>query len=449
MKTVFALVVTYFTRTPGLRWFTLSALIGFVLIALGPWLFKPMVDADVAGAIGDVTAFLSGCSFFLGAGLMPHMVGRLATSHAIYVLPYGRLKLFLSALITVFLVAVPIPTLFIIGQLAQTSWHTIAQFTFWENVKILSAMFGDVYPTVFLAVSWLYLAIYFVTSDRSLGGLAKSLLVVIALIYVPTQRIVRLDPMFPWTSFEVAVTWVAFAAWLFLVPQLKRARARRGSATPQSSRYAPGREFELMLGTARPWLLALAMLFPIVIQTLVGFQLPETWLFYLTLFSVVAGGLAGRAAERSRAIWLRARWTREQLFAHVEAAFWKHNSLSLVALLVLLAVVARVYNLPPRVIPLGLPLLVIAMVVSMYLGLMMTRGLRWIESSIAIVVMLALMGVAVMAAREANDARTVVVLEALFAGLAIVLRFVARARWHRIDWMLCRVERSDVARTGA
>src|SRR5262249_38289069 len=197
---------------------------------------------------------------------------------------------------------------------------------------------------------------------RSLGGLARALIVIVALIYVPTQRIVRLDPMLPWTSFELAATWVAFGAWLFLAPQLKRARARRGSASPQSSRYAPGREFELMLGTTRPWLLAVAMLFPIVIQTLVGFSLPETWLCYLALFSVVAGGLAGRAAERSRAIWLRARWTREQLFAHVEVAFWKHNSLALAALLVLLVVVARVYHLPPRVVPLGLPLLVIAMV---------------------------------------------------------------------------------------
>jgi hypothetical protein len=218
--------------------------------------------------------------------------------------------------------------------------------------------------------------------------------------------------------------------------------------SPQSGRYASGREFELLLGTARPWLLAIAMLFPIAIQTLIGFQLPETWLFYLTLFSVVAGGLAGRAAERSRAVWLRAQWSREQLFTHVETAFWKHNSLALAALLGLLVVVARVYDLPPRVIPLGLPLLVIAMVVSMYLGLMMTRGLRWLESSIAIVVMLAMMGVAVMAAREVNDAATVASLEALLAMLAIALRFTARARWHRIDWTLCRPERGEAARAG-
>ena len=445
MSTVFTLVLSYFTRTPGLRWFSLGGLVGIVGFAVVLVFFRRIEQIDVIG-------FLTACSLFLGAGLMPYMVGRLSRSHAIYVLPYGRLKLFLSALLTTLVVTLPVPTLFIVSQVVTMPRYMMAHYTIWEEVQIVAGVFGDIYPTTFLAVSWLYVAIYFLTSERTLGGLAKALLVIIALIYVPTQRLVALDPMFHWTAIEALMTWSLLAAWLFLSPRLRNTRARHGSwltGSPQPARYTPGREFELMLGTGRPWLLAMAMLFPVVIQTLVGFRLPETWLFYLTLFSVVAGALAGRAAERSRAIWLRARWSREQLFAHVEAAYWKQNAFALAALLVLLMVVARIYELPQRMIPLGLPLLVIAMVVSMYLGLMMTRGLRWIESSIAIVVMLALMGVAVMAAREVDDVRTVVAAEAGFIALAVALRFIARARWHRIDWMLCRPERGEIVRTGS
>jgi hypothetical protein len=441
MRTLFTLVLSYFTRTPGLRWLSLAGLVGILSSGL------PFVQLMQKG---DVVAFFGACSLFLGAGLMPYMVGRLAASHSIYVLPYGRLKLFLSALITVLIVAVPLPLLSALLQSAMVP--KTAHFTPWQLAKFAAIFFGWVYPTTFVAVSWLYVTLYFVTSERTLAGLAKALLVVIAIIYFPSQRIAALDPMFNWTALHAVITWTLFGAWLFLTPHLRNARARRGSwlaGSPRPVRYAPGREFQLMLGTTRPWLLAVAMLFPIVVQTLIGFRLPETWLFYLTLFSVVAGGLAGQAAERSRAIWLRARWSREQLFAHVEAAFWKHNSLALVALLAVLLVVARVYDLPRRVIPLGLPLLVIAMVVSMYLGLMMTRGLRWIESTVAIAVMLALMGVAVMAARETDDAVTVAALEGLFAVLAVVLRFIARARWGRLDWMLCRPERGEVLRTGS
>jgi ABC-type Na+ transport system ATPase subunit NatA len=364
--------------------------------------------------------------------------------------PHGRLKLFLSALITVALVAIPAPLLDAIAQYLLMPRPMADSFTFSQTVRIGLQIFGWIFPTTLLAVSWLYVAIYFVTSDRSVLGLAKCLLVVIALIYVPSQRIVALDPQFTWTALECVLTWAAFAAWLFLIPYFRHGTAFRGvtrrfARRTETDRHASGHEFEWLLGTARPWLLALAMLFPVAIQTLVGFRLPNTWLFYLTLFSAISGGLAGRAAERSRSIWLRARWSREELFSHVEAAFWKHNSFALVLLLVLLVAVVRYYELPRRVIPLGIPLLVLGMVLSTYLGLMMTKGLRWFESTLAIAVILALMGVAVLAADEASNMRTVVALEVMFALSAITLRFVARHRWHHIDWMLCRADRGDAA----
>jgi hypothetical protein len=104
--------------------------------------------------------------------------------------------------------------------------------------------------------------------------------------------------------------------------------------------------------------------------------------------------------------------------------------------------------LPARIVPLGLPLLVLGMVLSTYVGLVMTRGLRWAEASLAIAVMLALMSAAVLAAGP-HDSRIVVAFEVAFAILAVILRFVARRRWHALDWTLCRADRAESAHTAA
>ncbi len=444
MRTIAHLVFTYFARMPGLRWITLA---GLICMLVGPIAFSYAPSNELL----DIAGFLGSCLLVLSGGLMPLTVGQLARSHAIYVLPNGRLKLFLSALVTVLLVAIPLP---LGGAFAMVHVPPHAAPTAWQLFSVRVSVFGQLYPTVFLVVSWLYTAAWFATSERTLPGLAKCLLVIIALIYVPSQRIVTLDPAFPWTALESVLTWAAFGAWLSFASRLRNSGASRSLAQwfvgpAASKRYASGREFELLLGTGRPWLLAGGMLFPIAIQTLVGFKLPNTWLFYLTLFSIIAGGLAGRAAERSRAIWLRARCTREQLFSRVEAAFWKHNSYALALLLVLLVAVVHLYDLPDHVIPLGAPLLVLGMASSTYLGLMMTRGLQWIESTLAIIIMLALMGVAVLAAGSAGNTLLVIALEVLFGGITIVLRFFARYRWHHIDWALCRPERDQAARAAA
>jgi hypothetical protein len=137
-------------------------------------------------------------------------------------------------------------------------------------------------------------------------------------------------------------------------------------------------------------------------------------------------------------LWLRARWSREELFARVEAAFWKHNSIKLAALLVLLVGATYFYDLPARIVPLGAPLLVLGMVLSTYLGLMLTRGLRWPETTLGVIIMLAVMGTAVLAASERDYTVEVLALEGVFALIAIVLRQIARGRWHHIDWMLVK-----------
>jgi hypothetical protein len=393
--------------------------------------------------------FLGGVSLAVGAGLMPLMVGRLATSHAICVLPYGRLKLFLSALITAMLVSIPVPLFAVLAQITMVPAVVAARYTMWQVLATGLYLFWSFYIGTFLIATWVYVALWFATSERNARGLAKCLLVVILIIYAPTQWIRDLDPQFHLTAWECVVMWAAFGAWLAYAPRWRgrtfNARLGRIFDSRKSSGYSAGHEFEMLLGTARPWLFVLALSVPILVQATVGFRLSGTWLLYLTLLSAISGALTGRAAERSHAIWLRARWSREELFARVEGAFWKHNGPVLAMLLIALVAGAQYFALPPRIVPLGVPLLVLGMILSTYLGLIMTRGLRWIEATIAIVIVLALMGTAVLTVREGSDSRVVIGLQIGFAVIAVVLRFTARRRWHRIDWMSCRAERVALA----
>ncbi len=91
-------------------------------------------------------------------------------------------------------------------------------------------------------------------------------------------------------------------------------------------------------------------------------------------------------------------------------------------------------------------------ILSTYLGLMVTRGLRFAEGALAVVVMLALMAVAIVAARADGDTRDILIvvgIEALMAVGVIGLRSAAKARWEKIDWMLCRPDRALRARAAS
>ncbi|HEY6457646.1 MAG TPA: hypothetical protein VIY90_20405 [Steroidobacteraceae bacterium] len=108
--------------------------------------------------------------------------------------------------------------------------------------------------------------------------------------------------------------------------------------------------------------------------------------------------------------------------------------------------------LPVSLLAAALPLLLISTVLSTYLGLMVTRSLRLTQATLAVVVMLALMAVAIVAARSggsSKEIRIVIVLEALLALCGLVLRAAAKSRWSRIDWMLCRPDRALRARAAA
>jgi len=456
MNAVLRLVLTYAFGTRVLRLFSVAGLLvvvaAFVLLqffAQSTWLLT--------------IPFLGVTLIFLGSALMPLMFGRMARSHLIRVLPWGRVKLLLSAFITVAIVALPLPLLSffamdkaidqyaIHGSYDSVASHVIPSAAVLQNVR--RGMFENLYIQLsgsFLMTGWLYLALWFITSQRSIAGYVKALLVILFVMLFPLREVSQLSMTLKGSLTQIGIVWFVFGAGFLLWPRWKAFTAG-WRLRPQDrlaallQRQVAGREIDLMLGTANPWFLIAAQVVPIVFASTIGFYSAAVWLFYLTIFSTIAGAIACQAAERSRVLWLRGNWTRGELFSQVERSFWRHNSFVMGALIALMVGIGSYAALPVSLLAIGLPLLMLSTVLSTYLGFMVTRGLRFAEGALAVTVMLALMAVAVIAARAAGDPQDILIvvgIEVAMAIAAIVLRSAARTRWEKIDWMLCRPDRA-------
>jgi hypothetical protein len=451
MKAVLRLVYTYFTCTPAQKSFSV---VGAVLIVGSTVLLVSVAQSWSLGAL----VFIGVASLFIGSSMMPLMFGRLARSHMSRTLPGARVKLLAGALTTVLIVATPVPVLTVFGLRASYGYvvhPTAAQIA--QLAKIdqeLLQTFWVTYSSTILLAFWLYVALWFITSKRNTVGYLQGLIVIAAVLLAPTRQILQPDALVRWDLALCGGTLFTFSALFLLWRQLRLAADRLGLGQfieyrRQQPARTQGREIDLLLGTANPWLLAIGQLLPVFLAARIGFYSAAVWLFYLTIFSTVAGAIAGQAAERSRSLWLRGDWTTVQLFSRVERSFWRHNNYVLGILLILMVGIGSYANLPVMLLATGVPLLILGTILSTYLGLMITRGLRWSETLLAVAVMLALMAVAVLAARNSDDMLIVIILEAALALVALILRFVARARWARIDWMQCRTERALTGRSAA
>jgi hypothetical protein len=446
MRTIARLVLAYLTATPLVRAFSC---VGWLLVVGAFFLLRFWSHADVivlgwTAALGEILVFLGSC-------MLPIVFGRLAGSRLSGVLPHLRVKLLASALVAVLLVALPPAVLVVFGHPSPTAGEApdpalAARIHAW-GVQL----FWLTYLRTFLTACWLYLTLWFLTSQRSIGGVFRALLVIALLLYAPTREIRELDAQVRYQLLECAVIWGVFALgflgwprWRTLATRLYRRLPLRIPAALSSQ--VRGREVDLLLGTANPWLLAGGQVLPILLAMRIGYYSAAVWLYYLTIFSTVAGAIAGQAAERSRAVWLRAGWSRAGLFAAVERSFWRHNGYVLGLLLILMVTIGSYAGLPTSLLLLGMPLLILGTVLSTYLGLMVTRGLRWLEGTLAIAVMLTLMAVAVLASHGHGDELLIVALEIVLAGTALALRFTARERWQHLDWALCRPELAPRAR---
>lgn len=440
MKTIARLVITYFTATPVLRIF--SALGLLVCVVFGYLLTQDSQSGWFAMALSGVAAW------YVGSSLMPLIFGRIARGHLIRVLPFGRLKLLLSAVITVALVSAPLPLL-----------TACVLPVFSSDVPLSAALQAQAHSEFliictgsFLLTSWLFLALWFMTSTRTSGGFVKAMIVISIAAYAPTREILTLEGSLQWNLVQIAATFVLFGGIFLIWPRL---RVRAAGIAPRfitrrlpgTIRSTAGREVDLMLGTANPWLLAALMLLPIALASRMQAYSAEVWLYFLTIFSTVAAAIAGQAAGRSRTLWLRGAWSRAELFAQVERSFWRYNGFLLATMLVLMLAIGVYGDLPRSLLAAGFPLLILGTALSTYLGLMVTRSLGWLEAVLGVSVMLTLMALAVLAAQPVISLGAILAIELLLAGAAVALRSFARARWAKIDWAMCRPERIPASRS--
>ncbi len=432
MRALARLVYEYFFGTPLTRALTLGGLALNVMSVLVVT-YLPQTEHMLAFALAGQLAI------FLGSSFMPLMAGRLAQGHALRLMPRGRLKLLVSIYLTMALVALPAgllaPIAFIAGMSASLSdIHKIPHAA--EYLTYLALM---TYTGLVLLSGWLYLVMWFITSQRNFAGLAKAMLIIALLVVLPSRN----EPSIEWNLVQLAVVWTVFGAGFLAWPRIRSTLLRRSahSAHLAASRDTWGKEVRLMLGTQSPWQLVASMVLPLVLVTQTDMRMPEVWLLLFTIFSTVMGAFAGHAATRSRALWLRRDSSRVELFAEVEREFWRHNGIVLAFLMALFVAVASYLHLPGELLMAGMPLLVLAAALSTYLGLMATRGLRWTEVLVASAVMLALMTVALLAGAKRVDLPMIVAIESVLAVLAIVLRAISRRRWEHIDWIECRPTR--------
>jgi hypothetical protein len=442
MKAVARLVLMYFTGTPLLLGFTI---VGLILLAADLYAVatQPMSGETLWVAVFGMIFFLAGSS------LMPVIVGRLTRSHSVGVLPGGRLKLLASVYVTILLVALPVG---ILAPASVSGAGNIADFVKYPRAREFILQVACLaFTSAVLTAGWIYLAMWFLTSQRNMAGLFKGLLVIMLVIFAPARDYSEFTVSLTWNLQQIAVIWVVFGIGFLLWPRFKRARARRnrepraGLANMLSGRTV-GREFDVLVGTSSPWLLVAALALPLLLAARLVRDMPSVWLYFLTIFSAVTGAYSGQAAQRSRALWLRGNWSRASLFSAVERSFWRHNGHVLGALVLVIVGIGISAGFSPALLAAGLPLLVLGTVLSTYLGLTITRGLGWLEIVGGIGVMVMLMALAVLVARERVAPVAVITLEVGMAIFAVVLRFVAQRRWARIDWILCRPERTLTGR---
>jgi len=441
MKAVVRLIYTSFTGTALLRVITpvglflgigASALIAYLPPLTGGsgnssrlslWQESVISVLPVAGLM----------CFVFGASLLPALFARLASSHYLYVLPYGRTKLLASAFATVALASV-----FAAG---------IVTMYYYNMPFALDFVFRRALAVSFVTISFLYVVLWLTGKSGTIGLLVGSFAMVATLV-LPLRFIATPSTSLaiPWTA--CALLWTTFAVSFLLAPRLKAplGRLRHRLASLTGSTYRGGGEIDFIIGTARPWTLAAGQVVPIVMATYFMSALqvmqtsagPSPWVFFLTIISVTTGAVASLAATRGRALWLRARWTRAELFRRVENAFWRYNCYTLGVLLLLLVAIGDWFALPTRVLAFGMGLLALGTTLSTYIGLIVTARIGWRDAALAVAAMLALMRTAVLASSPTTPTATIAAFEIGLAVLALGLRELARHRWSRLDWMLCR-----------
>lgn len=444
MKTIGHLLLVYFAGSPVTRWLTISGLM-LMLASLYVVLYTAQTEHVLALAVPGLIVF------FCGTSLMPSTLARLAGSHAARIMPGARIKLLFSAILTVLLVALPAglisPLAFVAGMSAD-----VGQLLVDPNLLRYTLVMALItYTSACIAAFWLYVLMWVIGNERSVNGVSKALLIFLVLAFMPTADRESPGAMLVANLSQIPVILLLFSAGFLLWPRIRRVFAGRFQARATKSgatRELSGREVDLVLGNSQPWPLTVALLLPLVVLSRSDEVHASTWLFYLTIASTLSGAVTGQAPERSRALWLRGDWSRLSLFETVERSAWRHNGRVLMALFAALLAIGIYAKIPLTIVAVGGPLLILGTVLSTYLGLTLTRGVRWPESVLGVAVMLAMMSVAFLMADPEAHMPWVIGLFLALAPLAAALRRLARNRWAHLDWSECRREVQPALRAG-
>lgn len=433
MRTVTLLIATYFCGAPASRWMTLLGFLMTVVGTAGVLLQPLMSSAAATDASMALSAILWACPtsgilmLLFGGSLMPLMLGRFALSRQLCMLPAAGLKIVASALATIALLAV-ISSLMVVALYAP---YPIDHKLIFLRALVISA----------LVCSLVYMIVWLVSRARSAIGLLGGAMLMIAGLALPLRFILTPSASLRWPVIgNVFVSGALVVIFLFA----RRIAYLFSSANQIFVRRAParytGREVDLFVGTARPWMFSAGQLFPIAVATQF-ISSPAIWLFYFAIFSVISGAMTSLAAARCRNLWLRTEWSRAELFRHVESCFCRHNAYSLGVLLLSFIAFRSYMGFEARLLAFGLPLLALGTATSTYLGLMMTRNICWQDAALATVIVLLIMVAAISV-----KLLIVVGVEVLLAGSIPVLRWIAERRWAQLDWAVCRSELSTKLR---
>jgi len=437
MSAVARLVFTYFTPTPLMR---ALVVLGLALVVAGiagyasipVWTLGNGMRSEglVLQALVLGLPWLGLILLLAASALMPAMVERMALGRLICVLPGGRGRLLASIVLPAALLAV------------LTGAAAAAAFVRFVAEPEYTRIFYRTILMAFVDFGLIYAAIWLVGKTSGVWRLAGLFWVVVS-IAIPVRYLNGIPPLSPLEGLGLAA-WLAFGVVILSGGRarhvLRRLRARTAAAAGRclpSPRYAAGAEIDLFLGISRPWVIALGQVIPIAVM--VPFVAERRiWIVFLIIFSAISGAVTSQAAARSRRLWLRYDWRREQFFGRVERAYWRYNAHSLAVLLLLFVAFGMYAELPIATLLPGVALVAFGCTVFNYLGLMITRGLGWFESVLCIVTMTAL-GLAALALAHETTALAVEI-ELLLAGLAAAYWLIARARWSRLDWMRSRLE---------
>jgi hypothetical protein len=302
---------SYFTSTPLFGGLSIAGLVALAggsalvlsvppLVASSGGLARMSLGLETLVTLAPVLGLLC---FAFGASPMPTILERLVTSRYADVLPGCRVKLVASAFGTVTLLA-------LLASVVTTIYFVRPRF------PRATALARGLRVSL-LTYTTLYVVLWMVARSRTATGKLVGFAGVVATLVVPLRYIAVPSTPLAGAWLAAIIVWTLITAVFLFEPRVRHVLAGPRHTLAQrfaASAYRGGSEVAFMIGTARPWPFALGQAIPVVLSAyylrdyspLAAEAPANPWLFFMTILSVLSGGMASAAAARGRALWLRA-----------------------------------------------------------------------------------------------------------------------------------------------